>query len=170
MRTPRRLHRSARIPEGTSRIGTTAAYAAAIRPTLAASKPISSMNSFSTGTQNTRPCRNDARYRGRSRFCRGLVDRGLLSIAGSSGLDGIAETSELRRDPLHPGRPPSVAMSRTPGRVRRLRCAGAHRGAWSRGGTVKFMLLIWNNPANWDALTRAEQAALEGDASAEHAA
>jgi hypothetical protein len=36
--------------------------------------------------------------------------------------------------------------------------------------TVKFMLLIWSNPANWDALTPAEQAALEADASAEHAA
>ena len=35
---------------------------------------------------------------------------------------------------------------------------------------MKFMLLIWSNPANWDALTRAEQEALEGDASAEHTA
>jgi hypothetical protein len=32
------------------------------------------------------------------------------------------------------------------------------------------MLLIWSNPANWDALTPAEQESLEGDSSAEHAA
>ena len=35
---------------------------------------------------------------------------------------------------------------------------------------MKFMLLIWSNPANWDAHTPAEQEALERDASAEHAA
>jgi hypothetical protein len=49
--TPRRLHRSARIPEDTSTIGTKAAYAAAITPTAVTSKPISFMNRFSTGTQ-----------------------------------------------------------------------------------------------------------------------
>ncbi len=35
---------------------------------------------------------------------------------------------------------------------------------------MKFMLLIWSNPANWDALPPTEQEALERDASAEHAA
>jgi hypothetical protein len=35
---------------------------------------------------------------------------------------------------------------------------------------VKFMLLIWSNPENWDALPPAEQQALAGDAVAEHAA
>lgn len=35
---------------------------------------------------------------------------------------------------------------------------------------MKFMLLIWSNPKNWDALSEAEQEALEGDAYAEHAA
>jgi hypothetical protein len=35
---------------------------------------------------------------------------------------------------------------------------------------VKYMLLIWSNPANWDALSPAEQAALGADAFAEHAA
>jgi hypothetical protein len=35
---------------------------------------------------------------------------------------------------------------------------------------VKFMLLIWNNPENWDALPPSEQRALAGDAVAEHAA
>jgi hypothetical protein len=40
---------------------------------------------------------------------------------GSSGLVGITETSELRRDPRHPSRSGSVAMSRTLGGLRRLR-------------------------------------------------
>lgn len=35
---------------------------------------------------------------------------------------------------------------------------------------MKFMLMIWHNPENWDALTPAEQAALGGRAGAEHAA
>ena len=35
---------------------------------------------------------------------------------------------------------------------------------------MKFMLLIWSNPENWDALSPAEQEALAGDAFAEHAA
>lgn len=35
---------------------------------------------------------------------------------------------------------------------------------------MKFMLLIWSNPANWDALSPADQAALGGAAVAEHAA
>jgi hypothetical protein len=35
---------------------------------------------------------------------------------------------------------------------------------------VKFMLMIWRNPENWDALTPAEQEALGGRAAAEHAA
>lgn len=33
---------------------------------------------------------------------------------------------------------------------------------------MKFMLLIWRNPQNWEALTPAEQEALGGDAFAEH--
>ena len=52
----RRLQRSARIPDGTSSSGTTAAYAAAITPTEAASKPIWVMNSFSMGTHKISPC------------------------------------------------------------------------------------------------------------------
>ena len=55
--TPRRLHRSASSPEGTSTSGTNAAYAAAINPTAAASKPISFRNSFSTGVHSMKPCR-----------------------------------------------------------------------------------------------------------------
>jgi hypothetical protein len=47
--TQLRLQRSARIPDGTSSNGTTAAYAAAITPTDTASKPMSVMNSFSIG-------------------------------------------------------------------------------------------------------------------------
>lgn len=35
---------------------------------------------------------------------------------------------------------------------------------------VKFMLLIWSNPANWDELTPSEQQKLGGDAYTEHAA
>ncbi len=35
---------------------------------------------------------------------------------------------------------------------------------------MKFMLMIWSNPQNWDALSPAEQHALEGAAAAEHAA
>jgi hypothetical protein len=35
---------------------------------------------------------------------------------------------------------------------------------------VKFMLLIWSNPANWDALSPSEQELLDGDSLAEHAA
>ena len=50
--TPRRLHRSAKIPDGTSSSGTTAEYAAAITATLPLSKPISVMNSFSIGTHS----------------------------------------------------------------------------------------------------------------------
>jgi hypothetical protein len=52
--TPRRLHRSASRPDGTSNSGTTAAYTAAIRPTPAASNPMLAMNSFSIGTQSAR--------------------------------------------------------------------------------------------------------------------
>ena len=66
-RTPLRLHRSARIPEGTSSRGTTAAYAAAITPMLAAVKPISLMKSFSTGTHSIVPCSAMARCSGRKR-------------------------------------------------------------------------------------------------------
>ena len=58
--TPRRLHRSARMPDGTSSSGTTAAYAAAIRATLPLSKPMSVMNSFSIGTHSATFCRNAA--------------------------------------------------------------------------------------------------------------
>ena len=35
---------------------------------------------------------------------------------------------------------------------------------------MKFMLLIWSNPANWDALTPEERRELAGDAYGEHAA
>lgn len=35
---------------------------------------------------------------------------------------------------------------------------------------MKFVLMIWSNPQNWDALSPAEQCALEGAAVAEHAA
>jgi hypothetical protein len=35
---------------------------------------------------------------------------------------------------------------------------------------VKFMLLIWSNPANWDELSAKRQRELAGDADAEHAA
>ena len=35
---------------------------------------------------------------------------------------------------------------------------------------MKFMLLIWSNPENWDALSLAEQQALASDAVTEHAA
>jgi hypothetical protein len=52
--TPRRLQRSAKIPDGTSSKGTTAAYAAAMTATLPLSKPISLMNNFSIETHNTR--------------------------------------------------------------------------------------------------------------------
>jgi hypothetical protein len=39
-----------------------------------------------------------------------------------------------------------------------------------RNGSVKFMLMIWSNPENWDALAPADQAAVLGDPVAEHAA
>ncbi len=61
IRTARRLHRSASTPDGTSRTGTTTAYTAAMRPTVAEVKPISVMNSFSIGTQSARPPRNEER-------------------------------------------------------------------------------------------------------------
>ena len=64
---PRRLQRSARIPEGISTSGTNAAYAAAMTPTVAASKPISFMNSFSTGTQSMKPWSATATCSGSSR-------------------------------------------------------------------------------------------------------
>jgi hypothetical protein len=35
---------------------------------------------------------------------------------------------------------------------------------------MKFMLLIWSNPQNWDALSATERQALAGDVLAEHAA
>ena len=43
------------MPETTSASGISAAYAATITPIVAASKPISTMNNFSTGTQNATP-------------------------------------------------------------------------------------------------------------------
>jgi hypothetical protein len=55
--TQRRLQRSAKIPDGTSSNGTTAAYAAAIAPTAAASKPIWVINNFSIGTHKISPWR-----------------------------------------------------------------------------------------------------------------
>jgi hypothetical protein len=58
--TPRRLHRSARTPEGTSSNGTTTAYTAAMTPTDAGLKPIEVMNSFSMGTHRARFCRKVA--------------------------------------------------------------------------------------------------------------
>ncbi len=35
---------------------------------------------------------------------------------------------------------------------------------------MKFMLLIWSNPANWEALSASERATLAGEAYDEHAA
>ena len=55
MSTPRRLQRSARMPDGTSSNGTAAAYSAAITPRIAGEKPSSSRNSFSTGTHRAIP-------------------------------------------------------------------------------------------------------------------
>ena len=48
-------------------MGTSAAYAAAITPMDAASKPMSVMNSFSTGTHSMNPIRATATVSGRSR-------------------------------------------------------------------------------------------------------
>ena len=62
-----RLPRSARMPEGTSSSGTTAAYAAAMTPTEAAVNPICDMNSFSTGTHRSMPCSPTASCSGSSR-------------------------------------------------------------------------------------------------------
>ena len=72
-RTPRRLQRSARIPEGTSSSGTAAAYTAAISPIVAGEKPISSRNSFSTGTHRAMPPVNAAASSGANRFCTVIV-------------------------------------------------------------------------------------------------
>ena len=62
-------------------------------------------------------------------------------------------------------------MSRRPGR---RRCRGELALAWGvavwEERVVKFMLLIWSNPANWDGLSPGEQQELGGDAYTEHAA
>ena len=58
-RTPRRLQRSAMIPEGTSSTGTITAYTAAMTPIDAAVKPIDVMNSFSIGTQSAKLWKKD---------------------------------------------------------------------------------------------------------------
>ncbi|HEY6744204.1 MAG TPA: hypothetical protein VI357_00670 [Mycobacteriales bacterium] len=77
--SPLRLHRSASTPEGTSKIGTTAAYAAAISPMEAASKPIPVWNSFSTGTQSMKPCRPMPTWSGRRRRAsRGSMDASVI--------------------------------------------------------------------------------------------
>src|SRR5215208_3556158 len=77
-----RLQRSARIPDGTSNNGTTAAYAAAIAPTEAASKPISVMNTFSMGTHKISPCSATANCSGSRRrvSVRGLAATAALMI------------------------------------------------------------------------------------------
>ena len=61
IRTPRRLHRSASTPDGTSSTGTTTAYTAAMMPTDAEVKPIWVMKSFSIGTQSASPPKNEER-------------------------------------------------------------------------------------------------------------
>jgi hypothetical protein len=65
-------------------MGTTAAYAAAMTPTLAGSKPISVRNSFSTGTQSRNPCSNTAMYSGRSRRCSEVLDRRMVGAVMSA--------------------------------------------------------------------------------------
>ena len=61
IRTPRRLHRSANKPDGTSRTGTTTAYTAAMMPTDAEVKPIWVMKSFSIGTHSASPPKKEER-------------------------------------------------------------------------------------------------------------
>jgi hypothetical protein len=80
--TQLRLQRSARIPDGTSNSGVTAAYAAAITPTDAASKPICVMNSFSIGTHKSSPCNATPICSGRSRRAsvRGVVATDVITI------------------------------------------------------------------------------------------
>src|SRR5687768_13290239 len=104
-RTPRRLHRSARIPEGTSSRGTTAAYAAAITPMLAAVKPIPLMKSFSTGTHSIVPCSAMATCSGRNR------ERSARSDAAGTRRDGLGM---MVRDA-------KAAVRCTPGATRILR-------------------------------------------------
>src|SRR3954452_23978148 len=62
-------------------------------------------------------------------------------------------------------------MSRICRRRRCLRVQAPGRGRHRpRGVIMKFMLLIWSNPQNWDALSATERHALGGDGVAEHAA
>ena len=68
MRTPRRLQRSARMPDGISRKGTTTAYVAARRPMVAVLNPMWLRNSFSTGAQKLMPRKKPATKSGRRRF------------------------------------------------------------------------------------------------------
>ena len=65
-------------------IGTTAAYAAAMTPTLAGSKPISLINNDSTNTQSRNPCRNTAMYSGISRRCNEVLDCGIAGAVMSA--------------------------------------------------------------------------------------
>ena len=122
--TPRRLHRSARIPVGSSSSGTIAEYAAAITPTAAASKPSSVMNSFSTDTQSMKPCRNTAACSGRSRrrsaSAAGSGERiGRVSVMQAQCRTGPCVTAARvrrpapptpsRRSASQPSRPPITA-------------------------------------------------------------
>jgi hypothetical protein len=72
-------------------IGTTAAYAAAMTPTLAGSKPISLMNSFSTGTQSRNPWNDTATSSGSKR---------LRNEASGCGQPGFAATDVRRVMPI----------------------------------------------------------------------
>jgi hypothetical protein len=83
-RTPRRLQRSARIPDGTSSTGTTMAYTAAMTPTVADVKPMLVMNSFSIGTQRASAPKNEEPYRGRSRRLRASPPNPLRAVCSDA--------------------------------------------------------------------------------------
>src|ERR1700712_1787540 len=134
------------------------------------------MNSFSTGTQNSRPCRNVASCRGRSRFATLFPGRTIVIMGVSLGVNH-GDIGAVGRTSTSPRMPAGANPSRISVDVETDRSApmspgaGAQgRAAGGRSGPVKFMLLIWSNPANWDELSASRQRELAGDADAEHAA
>src|SRR4029450_11579444 len=117
--TPRRLHRSARTPEGTSSTGTTTAYTAAMTPTEAGLNPIVVMNSFSMGTHRARFWRKTAAYSGPRRRLSSCLS-GLVEVAGV-----------VANSPPQPSRRPDATRWRNSSDPRVPR-GGLRR--WRRGG------------------------------------
>ena len=89
MRTPRRLQRSARMPDGISRKGTTTAYVAARRPMVAAVNPILAQEElldWCPEADAEKKARHKEWSEALSNSCRGIRSGWAERVTGGSGV------------------------------------------------------------------------------------